>query len=60
MKKEIYQKPALTVVSFRVEKGFAQTGDPSSSNFSALFGDGENVENRGAVDDGGSGWASGW
>lgn len=64
MKKSSYQKPALTVVSFKAERGFAgsQTqGSEQTSVLSMLFSSNDDAtqatDDRGVM---GSGWSSGW
>lgn len=61
MKKSTYQKPELTIVSFKSERGFACTGgncEETSFSINALFSSNEGgVEERSTV----SGWDnSGW
>lgn len=60
MKKSTYQKPELTIVSFKSERGFACTGGNCGETLSinALFSSNEGgVEERSTV----SGWDnSGW
>lgn len=61
MKKSTYQKPELTIVSFKSERGFACSGgncNTITSDISTLFGSDEGgVEARSTV----SGWDnSGW
>ena len=64
MKKHVYQQPQLTIVSFRVERGFASSsqseGAERTFGLSALFdGDGgSGFEERSCKSS--DSWGSGW
>lgn len=63
MKKHVYQQPQLTIVSFKVERGFASSGDLGAEKtfgLSALFDgdDGSGFEERSCESSGS--WGSGW
>ena len=64
MKKHVYQQPQLTIVSFKVERGFASSNGPdgaeSTFGLSALFDrdDGSGFEERSCESSGS--WGSGW
>lgn len=64
MKKHVYQQPQLTIVSFKVERGFASSNGPdgagSTFGLSALFdGDGGSGFEERSCESSGS-WGSGW
>lgn len=63
MKKHVYQQPQLTIVSFKVERGFASSSQSEGARtfgLSALFDgdDGSGFEERYCESSGS--WGSGW